>query len=123
MHAMQASVSTTIGSSPGALVFGRDMFLNIPLIANWHLIAQCQEQLINESLHQQNLKRRRYDYIVGQRVLKKVHDPTKLGERTEGPNTIVTVHVNGTITIELLPGVTEQINVRRVVPYREMAAT
>ena len=40
MHAMRASVSTTLSSSPGALVFGRDMFLNIPLVADWHLIAQ-----------------------------------------------------------------------------------
>jgi hypothetical protein len=111
MHAMRASVSTMLGSLPGALVFGRDMFLNIPLIANWHLIAQRREQLVNESLRCQNLKRRNYDYIVGQRVLKKVHDPTKLGERTEGPYTINIVHVNGTVTIELLPGVTERINV------------
>jgi hypothetical protein len=45
MHAMQASVSTTLGSLPGALVFGsRDMFLNIPLIADWHLIAQRREK-------------------------------------------------------------------------------
>jgi hypothetical protein len=105
MHAMQASVSTTLGSSPRALVFGRDMFLNIPLVADWHLIAQRREQLVNESLRRQNLKRCRYDYIVGQRVLKKVHDPTKLGERTEGPCTINIVHVNGTVTIELSPGV------------------
>ena len=122
MHAMRASVSTTLGSSPGALVFGRDMFLNIPLIADWQLIAQRREQLVNESLRRQNLKRRRYDYIVGQRVLKKVHDPTKLGERTEGPYTINIVHVNGTVTIELSPGVTERINVRRIIPYRETEA-
>jgi hypothetical protein len=123
MHAMCASVSTTLGSLPGALVFGRDMFLNIPLIADWHLIAQRREQLVNESLRRQNLKRRRYDYIVGQRILKKVHDPTKLGERTEGPYTITIVHVNGTVTIELSPGVTERINVRRIIPYRETEAT
>jgi hypothetical protein len=51
-----------------------------------------------------------------------VHDPTKLGERTEGPYTINIVHVNGTVTIELSPGVTERINVRRIIPYRETEA-
>jgi hypothetical protein len=71
MHAVRASVSTTLSSLPGALFFGRDMFLNIPLIADWNLIAQRREQLVNESLRRQNLKRRRYDYIMGQRVLKK----------------------------------------------------
>jgi len=30
-HAMRTSVHTTLGSSPGALVFSRDMFLNVPL--------------------------------------------------------------------------------------------
>jgi hypothetical protein len=35
MHAMQAGVHSTLGSSPaGNLVFKRDMFLNIPLIAD-----------------------------------------------------------------------------------------
>ena len=28
-HAMRTSVHTTLGSSPGALVFSRDMFLNV----------------------------------------------------------------------------------------------
>jgi transposase InsO family protein len=119
MHAMRSCVATTLGSSPGALVFGRDMFLNIPLTADWHLIARHREQLINESLRRQNLKRRTYDYVVGQKVLKKVHEPTKLGERTEGPYTIVTVHVNGTVSIELSPGIIERINIRRIIPYRE----
>jgi hypothetical protein len=119
MHAMRSCVATTLGSSPGALVFGRDMFLNIPLTADWHLIARHCEQLINESLRRQNLKRRTYDYVVSQKVLKKVHEPTKLGERTEGPYTIVTVHVNGTVSIELSPGIIERINIRRIIPYRE----
>jgi hypothetical protein len=45
MHAMRTSVHTTLGSSPGSLGFNRDMFLNIPLIANWHAITQkCEHQ-------------------------------------------------------------------------------
>jgi hypothetical protein len=39
-HAMRAGVHTTLGSSPGSLVFNRDMFLNIPLITDWHVITQ-----------------------------------------------------------------------------------
>ena len=118
MHAMRTNVTTTLGSSPGALVFNRDMFLNVPLIADWHLIARRREHLVNENLRRQNMKRRRYDYVPGQQVLKKIHEPTKLGERTEGPYQIQSVHVNGTLTIILRPGVTERINIRRVIPYR-----
>jgi hypothetical protein len=40
MHTMQAGVHSTLDSSPGNLVFNRDMFLNIPLIADWHAITQ-----------------------------------------------------------------------------------
>jgi hypothetical protein len=36
MHCMRAGVHSTLGSSPVNLVFNRDMFLNIPLIADRH---------------------------------------------------------------------------------------
>ena len=46
MHAMRSSIHTTLGGSPDslALVFNRDMFLNIPLIANWHAITTRREK-------------------------------------------------------------------------------
>jgi hypothetical protein len=69
MHAMRTGVHTTLGSSPGNLVFNRDMFLNIPLIADWHAITQKREHLVNENLIRENNKRRRYDYVQNQRVL------------------------------------------------------
>ena len=67
----------------------------------------------------QNAQRRTYNYIINQKVLKKVHDPKKLGVRTSGSYTVTKVHVNGMLTIELRLGVTERINIRRVIPYRE----
>ena len=119
MHAMRTTVATTLGIAPGgALVFSRDMFLNVPLIAEWQAIARNREHHVNENLRRANKKRRPFDYAVGQRVLKKVHNPTKLGVRTEGPYTIERVHVNGNLTIQLCSGVTERINIRRVIPYR-----
>ena len=118
MHAMRTNVATTLESSPGSLVFNRDMFLNIPLVADWHTITRTREHHVNESLRRQNRRRRRFDYTVGQRVLKKIFDPTKLGPRTEGPYPILRVHVNGNITLRLRPGVTERINIRRVIPYK-----
>jgi hypothetical protein len=43
MHVMRAAIHSTLGSSPRSLTFNRDMFLNIPLIADWHTITQRQE--------------------------------------------------------------------------------
>ena len=57
MHAMRTTVSTTLGSIPGALAFSRDMFLNIPLIADWQTIAQHREHHVNENLRRMNAKR------------------------------------------------------------------
>ena len=68
-HALRTSVHTTLGSSPGTLVFNRDMFLNIPLLADWHAITTKREHVINENLCRMNKMRRRHDYMVGLEVL------------------------------------------------------
>ena len=118
MHAMRASVHTTLGSSPGSLVFNRDMFLNVPLMADWTAITKRREHLVNENLMRENSRRRQYDYQPNQLILKKNSNPRKLGERTSGPYAITHVHTNGTVTIELNDHTTERINIRRIIPYK-----
>jgi len=119
MRAMRVGVHSTMGSSPGNLVFNRDMFLNIPLITDWHAVTLKKEHLINENLMKGNQKRRRYDYIPQQKVLKKTWKPRKLGMRTTGLYTILQTHVNNTVTIELRPGISERSNIRIIIPYKE----
>jgi hypothetical protein len=94
------------------------MFLNVPLIADWQAIVRIRGHHVNENLRRANRKQRQYDYAPGQQVLKKVHNPTKLGVRTKGPYTIEQVHVNENLTILLREGITECINICRVLPYR-----
>jgi hypothetical protein len=93
------------------------MFLNVPLIADWQAIACTCEDHVNENLRRANKKQRHFDYALGQQVLKKVPNPTKLGVKMEGPYTIECIHVNGNLTILLCEGITECINIRRVLPY------
>jgi hypothetical protein len=94
MHAMRAEIHSTLGSSPaGSLVFNRDKFLNIPLIADWHAITQKREHLIHEPLMQENQKRRQYDYLPEQRVLKKHWKPRKLDKRTSGPYRVIQTYI------------------------------
>jgi hypothetical protein len=88
------------------------MFLNVPLIADWQAIACTCEHHVNENLGCANRKHRQYDYTPGQQVLKKVHNPIKLGVRTEDPYTIERIHVNGNLTILLCEEITECINIR-----------
>jgi hypothetical protein len=93
------------------------MFLNLPLISDWQAIAHTHEHHVNENLRRANRKQCQFDYAPGQQVLKKVHNPTKLGVRTEGSYTIESVHINGNLTILLHEGITECINIRRVLKY------
>jgi hypothetical protein len=66
MHAMESGIHTTLGSSPGSIVFNRDMFLNlnILLIANWHTMTHKREHLIHANLMCENQKRIIYDYVT-----------------------------------------------------------
>jgi hypothetical protein len=118
-YTMQAGVHSTLGSSPGNLVFNRDMFHNIPLIVDWHAITQRREHLIYESLMRENQKRRGYNYAPQQMILKKKWKPKKLGKRLSGPYKIVQVHVDGTVTIQLRQGLTERVNIRQIIPYKQ----
>ena len=109
MHTMRAGIHFTLGSSHGCLKFNRDMFLNISLIADWHAITQRREHLINENLIREN-----QNYVATTMSLNNGYLRNKLGERTSGPYRVLQTHVNGTLTIELRPGVSERLNIRRV---------
>ncbi len=89
----------------------------MPLNADWQAIGRTCEHHVYENLRRANRKQRQYDYAPWQQVLKKVHNPTKLGVRMEGPYTIERIYLNGNLTILLREGITECINIRRVLPY------
>ncbi len=118
MHAMQTTIATTVESTLGALDFAQYMFLNVPLIADWQAIVHTCEHHVNENLQRANRKQHQFDYAPGQQVLKKVHNPTKLGVRTEVPYTIECTHVNGNSTILLRERITDCNNICRVLLYR-----
>eukprot|EP00957_Ditylum_brightwellii_P049986 3788992-Ditylum_brightwellii.AAC.1 len=80
-------------------------------------ITACCKQHVNDNSCHANKTQHQYDYTSGQKVLNKVHNPIKLGVRTSGLYIIEPVHVNGTLLIELCPGVTKCINMRGVIPF------
>ena len=103
-HAMQSTVHRTLGMSPGALVFHRDMFMDIPFIADLLLLQDKRQTLINYNLHQENNRHRNHDYQIGDQVLEILPQPNKLGMLMKGPFTITRVHTNGTVTIQHAQG-------------------
>ena len=117
-YATRASVSRALNTSPGNLVFNRDMFVDVPLISNLAAIRDRRQQLIDENLIRENKKRREFRYQAGQEVLLKSVDPRKMDPKAHGPYTIQQVYPNGTIDVARNPHVSERINIRRVIPFR-----
>ena len=120
MHAMRVTYSRVLKSSPGALIYDRDMFLDLPVVADWVTIQNHRQRAIEANLRYQNQRRRRYDYQPNDYILIKVYEPDKLQERAIGPFRIHQVHTNGTVTIVRHPHIyiLERINIRRIRPYR-----
>ena len=106
--------------APGSLAFRRDMFLELPLLADIVTLQHAQQALVDRRLLLENSKRISHDFRVGEQVLKKalLSLCDKLKPAFTGPFEIITVHTNGTCTIRILPNVTERINIRRLKPYQ-----
>ena len=120
-HAMRCAVSKAlINNTPGEVVFGRDMLLNIPVIVDLLAIQDKRQLMINENLRRANAKRREWDYKFNDDVLIKLPNPNKLDPRYQGPFRITQVFTNGTVEIQRTPQVRERINIRRLVPFRRV---
>ena len=116
-YSARAAIHSTLKISPGALVFHRDMVLDIPIIADLHLLQQQRQALIDRNLMRANRRRISHDYQPGQEVLIRAFDPAKLDPQATGPFRIHSTHTNGTVTIQRNQYVRERINIRRLRPY------
>jgi hypothetical protein len=118
MHASRTAVHRTLKVAPGALAFHRDMLLPIPILADFNLIRQRRQALIDDNARRANQSRiTSHDYAVGDEILIRADNPGALDPRAEGPYNIIQVHANGTVTFERMPNVYERINIRRIRPY------
>ena len=107
-----------MNTSPGNLVFRRDMFIDLPLQANLETIRQRRQQLIDTNLARHNRRRYDYHYRVGEDVLVKTYDPTKMEERLHGPYPILETRTNGTVVVKRHPWLSETYNIRKIEPYK-----
>ena len=62
------------------LVWGRDAIMNSMFDANWHLIKQRKQNLINQSNAKENIERINHTYKEGDLVLVKNEQSTKYGK-------------------------------------------
>jgi hypothetical protein len=119
MHACRASSSGALsGLSPGAVVFRRDMHLDIPLIADILTLQNSRQAQIDIRLHRENQRRRRHEYKVGGAIYvhNKHNAANKLKPIFSGPFRILQVHTNNNVTIQRGPNIQERLSIRRIKP-------
>ena len=84
-HSIHSNMLEATGYLPEALAFHRDMFLDVPYVADLLAVCECRQLNVNENLRCMNAKRTLHDYQVGDHILKKRHEWSKLGECWDGP--------------------------------------
>ena len=118
-YAIRSTHHTTLGASPGQLVFGRDMILPIKFTTDWALIAQRKQDIINSSNDRENKFRKEHQYNIGDKVLlSKPGIIPKMSNPREGPYVVTKVSANGTVRIQK-GAVNQRVNIRRITPYSE----
>ena len=118
VHALRCAVNHTMKTSPGAMVFNRDMMMNVQLIADLASIRGRRQQQIDNNINIHNKKRIDYNYRIGELVKMRTLEPSKLSEKFKGPYRIAHVNTNGTLTLQIRPHVTATVNIRKIEPYR-----
>ena len=119
IYAVRCSYHSTLGATPGQLVFGRDMLLDISFDHDYQQAwAKKQRQIIKDN-QRENSKRVPHDYVVGEKAYVTSDEiGRKLDGEREGPYRIIRVHANGTVVLQ--KGITEErINIRRLTPHFE----
>ena len=116
--AIRSTYHTTLRGTPGQLVYGRDMILNINHLADWKAISLRKQQLINKNNINENNKRLQHTYHPGDKVLLENDNARKLECPRLGPYEVLEVYNNGTVTIRK-GAVHERVNIRRILPYYE----
>ena len=118
-HASHTSLHLTMKLLPGAIIFNRDMLLDIPVLADLHMLHDKRQQYVDKNLEQANKKKVAIDYQPGDKVLKLVYKLNKLEPRAVSPYLVEKVHCNETLTIKLNTLVTQKIKIRHLRPWNK----
>jgi hypothetical protein len=115
--AIRSTYHTTLGATPGQLIYGRDMLFDLAFKANWKNIEERKRTRIQDSNERENAKRIRHTYKVGDLVSKDRNQlQPKLHRPRDGPYTVEKVYSNGILKIR--KGIiSEKVSIRRLNPY------
>ena len=123
--AIRSTYHTSLETTPGTAIFGRDMIFPTSYAVNWNRIHQRKNNQVRRDNHKENSKRKPYRYRVGDKILIRRDGSDgeivpKLARPTQGPYRVTRTFTNGTIEIQRR-NYRERINIQRVRPYYEPA--
>ena len=119
MFAIRATYHTTLRATPTQLVFGQDALMNIKFEADWALIKDQKQKLINKNNERENSSRIAHVYKVNDKVWVKNLMKSKFNEEPwRGPGVVNQVNNNGTVRVTI-GKVTDTINTRNIKPINE----
>ena len=119
MHASRSAVNSELQwHTPGSMAFGRDMFLDIPMLVDVLSLHKARQLKIDGRLLKANAKRFFKDYAVGDRVMVTTAQNSKAEPVYTGPHEVLQVHTNGTITIRRGAHFRDRVNIRQVKPAK-----
>ena len=119
MFAIRSAVHTTTQHIPPQLVFGRDATFNIKKEANWQLIKQYKEALINKGNQKDNCHTQYHVYCTGDKFLLKIAWKMRLNQNGYiGPYTVTEVRNNGTVRAHRV-NITDTYNLCNITPFKE----
>jgi hypothetical protein len=116
--AVQSTHHAASQSTPGQLVFGRDMIWDAAHAADWQHIEQREQTSIDKNNKKENEKRISWDCAISDSILKIEVGAHEMEQPKEGPFRIVRAHANGTATMQKGP-IEERLNVGQVMPCVE----
>ena len=121
MHASHCAANVSLGNySPGALAFGRDMHLAIPLISDVLTLNRLLQAQIDERVMRANAGRIPHEFSVNDQVmLRTLFEPRdKARPAYSGPHRIVRVHTNNDVTLQISPHMEQRVSIHRIKPFR-----
>ena len=119
--AMCSMYHTTLCMTPGQLIFGRDMILNMQHLADWTTIKARKQQLICKNIIIENSKHIPYQYKVGDKVMLENHCANKYEQPYQGPYLVMQINSNGTVHLKI-GAVMDTMNIRCIHPFKMMSS-
>jgi hypothetical protein len=108
-YGLRSTYHSSLGASPGQIIFGRNMIINAVYLANWKDLQSRRKIQIRHNNIRENKSRIPHEYKISDSVyIRKSCNEQKL-HPLQGPFIIEKVYINRTVTIRRLPTVTEQI--------------